>query len=377
MSNTTAQSSATIEGEATARALEVDDAEAAQAPNQTPHDQEGQEERTLPHRVRTGPRISPMGALGFYISIIVIFAIAHAMFGTLERSDGSKITDAGDAVYFSVVTATTLGYGDILPHAGLGRALAAAEALLEVVVAALFLNSMWLKYTDRIEAERSVAIEAAAKRKEARRLAVYLKYFDTVYERWAVAQRIVTNAVDEQPVSAEPRSAWSFSDLQWIFFSSRSLTRAPSTSAVEAYYDALKAITTELRFVLAQFDIFDSPVLYEAIVHALAASDALDAREALISYAQAITRPGTPGGLSTDAIEVLKQMLRETTEQPDPDVLGPNLLTPVILLNKALQEQTKVFPNIRAGLKSLAQGEADVRRRARRRLQRPSLKRDR
>lgn len=298
-------------------------------------------------------RISAVGALVYYLLLIVIFAVAHCIFGTLTSS-GGEMVGLADALYFSVVTATTLGYGDVLPNAGLGRTLAGAEVLLGVVIAGIFLNSLWLTYTDRVDAARRDETDAVAKRREARRLATYLRYFDTVYERWTVAQRIVTNLPDEGLVSNEPRSDWTFADLQWIFAPSLLIVNATSKSAVEAYYDALTALNQELRFILAQFDLFDHRELFESIVEMLAVSDQLDARSALESYPKVkLDEPEREGGGRTLA-QLVVEMIKLETGEPDTAKYGANLLTPVILLHQALRAQSVMAAAIRVGLHEVA-----------------------
>lgn len=49
-----------------------------------------------------------------------------------------RVTRA-DAIYFSAATFTTLGYGDFVPRAGAGRALAAFEALLGISHSVFFI----------------------------------------------------------------------------------------------------------------------------------------------------------------------------------------------------------------------------------------------
>ena len=47
-----------------------------------------------------------------------------------------------DSVYFTLVTLTTLGYGDMSPQTQLGKAVIAGEVTLGIVVISLFLTSV-------------------------------------------------------------------------------------------------------------------------------------------------------------------------------------------------------------------------------------------
>jgi voltage-gated potassium channel len=51
------------------------------------------------------------------------------------------INDAGTALYFSIVTITTLGYGDYTPIGGLGRFLVSAETIMGIVFIVLVLST--------------------------------------------------------------------------------------------------------------------------------------------------------------------------------------------------------------------------------------------
>ena len=52
-------------------------------------------------------------------------------------------------LYFSTVTIATIGYGDIVPVTDLTRFLVALEALLGLVFAGLFLNSLYDSVRDK------------------------------------------------------------------------------------------------------------------------------------------------------------------------------------------------------------------------------------
>ena len=60
--------------------------------------------------------------------LIIFFAVSYYATGILTASCESKY-DFTEALYFSIVTFTTLGYGDFSPALGIGRLLAAIEAL--------------------------------------------------------------------------------------------------------------------------------------------------------------------------------------------------------------------------------------------------------
>jgi hypothetical protein len=63
----------------------------------------------LPHRIWSIPLL-------FFLLVAVVcsFANLYLQSGSV-KNNGSVLTDGGDAVYFSVVTITTLGYGDFVP----------------------------------------------------------------------------------------------------------------------------------------------------------------------------------------------------------------------------------------------------------------------
>jgi Ion channel len=77
-----------------------------------------------------GPAVR--GVLCIYLLLGLLFSAMHGFFAPLI-SDYLKGVDGqptqSDTLYFSLITLTTVGYGDITPVADVARAIAAAEAL--------------------------------------------------------------------------------------------------------------------------------------------------------------------------------------------------------------------------------------------------------
>lgn len=71
-----------------------------------------------------------------YLEISLCFAVIYASMHLL----GDKTYDAMDYIYFSVVTSTTIGYGDMSPVTHAGQFTVCVQAVMVVAFIVLFLN---------------------------------------------------------------------------------------------------------------------------------------------------------------------------------------------------------------------------------------------
>jgi voltage-gated potassium channel Kch len=90
-----------------------------------------------------------MGALCIYVLVGMLWAFAYGAIGAFGSGPffaQSGHTNVADYLYFSFVTLTTVGYGDLTAAGGLGRAVAVIEALTGqlylVTVVALVVSRM-------------------------------------------------------------------------------------------------------------------------------------------------------------------------------------------------------------------------------------------
>lgn len=83
-----------------------------------------------------------------YLFLIPLFAWIYS---GVELNIGEHGDDPMTYLYFSVVSITTLGYGDILPNSSGAQFATASESILGIVLIGLFLNALSLQHSQEIE----------------------------------------------------------------------------------------------------------------------------------------------------------------------------------------------------------------------------------
>lgn len=88
-----------------------------------------------------------IGVFSFYILLLVsIFALIYIYFGLLSSASGGKTVECMlDSFYFSVITFTTLGYGDILPTGAVGKLVVITEVISGYIFLGLLLTILGRK----------------------------------------------------------------------------------------------------------------------------------------------------------------------------------------------------------------------------------------
>ena len=85
----------------------------------------------LPKRLRKKPSL----ILLLYLAVIVLCAVTYHF---IEFDDCGPL-EIGNAFYVSVVTITTLGYGDFYPSSDIGKWIVSIEALSGILLLGMFL----------------------------------------------------------------------------------------------------------------------------------------------------------------------------------------------------------------------------------------------
>lgn len=291
-------------------------------------------------------QIKPLGAFCFFVGLIIVYGTIYSFTRSIFPS-GSAIADTSwyDGIYFSVVTITTLGYGDIVPGAGLGRFLVTTEALFGVIVLGLFLNALWQAHLDTINQANIRANEAALRAESTRRLKIYLGYFKSVLDRYAAAQAAISTDPQNRTVPGF-QTSFSFNDLQWIYLPPLNVTHDLSSTAIEVYFTRLDAVCAEIKYVLANFDIYHMEQLHRDLVDFLILVDKMDCRGSLLGNRNL-------GSGSNSVSKLALEQIKTLPPQPDPAQYPSNIVLPYILFYYALHDKTKILLRIAEAIDSI------------------------
>ncbi len=87
--------------------------------------------------------VRPIIWIGSYIGLVPVFAVIYWLLpdGQFRIPDGAG-TDFGSWLYYSIVTITTLGFGDYTPAHGWAQTVTAVEVMCGLTILGFFLNAV-------------------------------------------------------------------------------------------------------------------------------------------------------------------------------------------------------------------------------------------
>jgi hypothetical protein len=99
------------------------------------------------HRIRNAVLVG----IAIYITVTLVFGLLYYIFDSLDFKPESEFNTFHflDYIYFSAVTFTTIGYGDIVPKAGTGHLLVLIESCLELTFFPVFGGYIAYKFLQR------------------------------------------------------------------------------------------------------------------------------------------------------------------------------------------------------------------------------------
>ncbi len=109
-------------------------------------------------------RHNPAASLLAMVSFLVIMVIqigSYLVIGVESRSANANIVEPLDALWWALVTVTTVGYGDKFPVTNLGRVIGALTILLGVIMFSVLTSFFTSKFFERGQADSEQLLTTA------------------------------------------------------------------------------------------------------------------------------------------------------------------------------------------------------------------------
>jgi len=175
-----------------------------------------------------------------YLSIIPIYAFIYYYFYPAMFKEHTF----AEAIYFSAITITTLGYGDILPIDDVSRILAAMETILGITFIGLFINAISNQRTDIIREEDKLQNQYTYRKIQ---IMKFLNHYKLAEPFIISYKDIVFKMSNNQE--------FSLNSLAVIYNKCSSFKEDISSSSIEVFYKNLHFLNIELSDIIKNIDL--------------------------------------------------------------------------------------------------------------------------
>lgn len=207
------------------------------------------------------------------------------------------------SLYFSVITITTLGYGDITPIGHISQILTASESILGITLIGLFLNSLSHQHgleVQEFEKKKQLEIE---EKNAIDRFTAFNKIIDAKIERYLTYTIPVTIPIGNRKNSNNINENFAFTDMRDLFNPTLRMTDHHFTPAIEYYYKSLNDLTASLEELVKSGCAQHWPVLEKLCLDFIFNSKKLDFSDYILNQQKTII--GDQKGTEHDA-EMIK-----------------------------------------------------------------------
>lgn len=271
-----------------------------------------------------------------FIALVPVFALVYCVIGGQDFIGNP--TGFVDFFYFSAVTATTLGYGDVSPKTELARSLVSLEVLLGVVCAGLFLNACSYRLSARSAAEEKARNEVLLRREryEVNKETLSSHHAVVMFrlDRYAIRLWLLTNTPDKKGDYSLDKTIglngivahdFQFRDFRFLHTETLLARDAFQASIVSYYFKDLRLFVDSLRDLLKFSRLNDWPKLRNDCLNFLHAFEHLDYSESIMKFEQMSKKEGGALGCM-----IFSQI--ESAPEVVPEVKGSHMLDSYVCL---------------------------------------------
>jgi hypothetical protein len=301
----------------------------------------------------------PLNVGASYFMLLTLFSAVYWVLpqGSFNNTEPEFL----DCFYFSTVTITTLGYGDVLPVTDLARVLVISEVVLGVILAGSFLNACSISLSQKISESERLANRAAESVARFNSRKQKLLDHDSIlsydmeaylYRMWALfvphEQRREHSSCDVIDENGNMLLHLEFKNMHHLYKSSILSVDGFLQSDLKIFLKYHDRLLARVEHVLNFAPLSDRKQLRIACLDFVTVARDRDSRQALYDAAEIESIHG--GSVADHAVRLIQQFESEPTISQDPNILDPYIS--LYLMARAGQEFCSVYTKLMSEIKS-------------------------
>lgn len=184
-----------------------------------------------------------------YLLLIPIFAFIFFFTPNVIGENRSFI----ECIYFSTVTITTLGYGDITPTNDIGRLISASESVLGIIIIGLFLNSLSRKRSEDTRTEELQKEKQIYEKAQISKLHGHFNLINQLSVKHTLSVIQITSPLKDRSEIYNPN--FTINDMKDLYFGSLLMTQSHNEPAIKHYFISLDNLNNEIIELIKMVDL--------------------------------------------------------------------------------------------------------------------------
>ncbi len=306
----------------------------------------------LKHFWHVVSNVRPIVWICLYISLMPIFAVIYDLMpDTQFRIPDGATTDFGSWLYYSIVTITTLGFGDYTPAHGWAQAVTAIEVMCGLVFLGFFLNSVGsmkseIDIESEIEKQRRVH-ESSEYDKLMKNVPVLLHKLN-IFLAYCYA---VTTPESRRGAAGEFNPDFEFKDMSDLYLPSGIPTDHSSRPAVEGLMACASNTSLYLDSLQTRIDMTIWPDMLEDCFAFVAACQMFVSEDLLKGWPERKLKTSPAATLE----EAIREISADIKAWSGPDESGKRMdMAPAMELYHFIKETGKLARNLELTATKLA-----------------------
>lgn len=248
-----------------------------------------------------------------YFGAVPIFAFIYSLMpGDWFQygCESNNLSNFLNSLYFSTITITTLGYGDIYPIHLLSKIIVVLESLFGILSIGFFLNAVALKKSkiDANDEKKNNEVKYFLNEKiKLSRQYVILEPYLKNYIDYAI---MVSTPIEKRTNELKYNPEFDFQDLHDLYGPSLRLADSFTEPVISHFYKALHGLETRIESLLSTVDLTLWPDLENLLLRIVRSFRELDHESVILSYMNT-----TFGGVKATTVQ--SELIKNWNEKVD------------------------------------------------------------